>query len=246
MYETKRAAWTAGVAVKTGMIVLAILTFALTGCSDADTLGDEPPREIVINGAPTWENGIGELVALKCGYCHAVPRPEVAPTNIVTDLDLNHYDTRLVDGQVIRGGDSIGRWLYDGILDQPITYYDDTSQPRQMPLDYGTPLTDAEKAMLITWSEAGAPRNDTAEITSDDLNLGADLFFRGCDGCHNLGDGLALDENTVYGPPFRRNAVSQAKIKSMWLERIEPQPLTDEQAAAIQAFILQDLLADTP
>ncbi|CAM2007259.1 cytochrome c [Acanthopleuribacter pedis] len=228
-------------------VCLLLLLTGLTACSDADTLGDEPPREVVINGAPTWENGIGELVQLKCGYCHAVPRPPIAPENIVTDLDLNTYDTRIVDGQVIRGADSIGRWIYDGILDQAVPYYDDTSQPRQMPLDYGTPLTEAEKGLLLTWSEAGAPRNAAGEPPPGDKSVGLGLYFQGCDGCHNIGDGLALDENTVFGPALRPAAVTQAKIKSMWLERINPsEPLSDDQAAALQAYILEDLLPNLP
>ena len=46
-----------------GLFVLGF-TMLLMSCSEADTMGDEPPDEIVIEGTPTWENGIGELVEL--------------------------------------------------------------------------------------------------------------------------------------------------------------------------------------
>ena len=40
--------------------LLALMVGAsLIGCADVDTLGDEEPTEVVIQGEPTWENGIG-------------------------------------------------------------------------------------------------------------------------------------------------------------------------------------------
>ncbi|CAM2067167.1 Cytochrome c domain-containing protein [Sulfidibacter corallicola] len=226
-----------------GALIVALATVA---CSEADTLGEDPPVEIVIQGEPTWENGIGELVTLKCGYCHAYPKPEVAPNDIVTDLDLTVYDTAIVDGTVIRGADAIGRWIYEGILDQPVTFFDDTSMPRQMPLDYGTQVTEREKAYLEAWSDAGAPRNDQPDPDDGDPENGGQLYVRGCDACHLFGEGFEID-GLVIGPAMRRDAISTAKIKSMWLERIDPTtPLTDGQAADIRAFLLTRVTKNEP
>ena len=66
----------------------------LYSCSDADSLGDEPPREVTITSA-TYNGGIGELLALKCGYCHAWPRPDTAPDNVVEDMDLTDIEDDL-------------------------------------------------------------------------------------------------------------------------------------------------------
>lgn len=222
---------------------LCLLGLGLMDCSEADTLADEPPVEVVIEGMPSWQNGVGALVQLKCGYCHAVPRPDIAPNNTPLDLDLNHYATRLVEGQVVRGGDSLGRWLFDGILDQAVTVYDDTSMPRQMPLNYGTPLTNREKTAMLLWSNLGAAHGDEGPPAAGDFEQGARLYFEsGCVDCHdNRGGGAALNEDLYLGPPIRRQAVTLAKIKSMWLHRIAPDPLSDQDAAHIRTYLLDVL-----
>ncbi|MGA0261350.1 MAG: hypothetical protein ACO3NI_14465, partial [bacterium] len=73
-----------------GLFVLGF-TMLLMSCSEADTLGDEPPDEIVIEGTPTWENGIGELVELKCASCHQVPASSYTPHGTPENLDLRYY-----------------------------------------------------------------------------------------------------------------------------------------------------------
>jgi len=229
-----------------GLLALALWTL---GCSDADTLGDEPPPEIVIQGAPTWENGVAELIELKCAYCHAIPLPPLAPDDIVADLDLARYDTyTTADGQVIRGADAIGSWIVQGLLEQPVAAFADfnTGAPLeagQMPLDYGTQLTAAERTALEMWSEAGSPRNDAPEPQGD-ADAGRNLYFN-CDFCHGAnGEGLRTQDGLFFGPPLRRASVTVAKLKSMWLDRAQAgQPLTDQQAADLRAYILQ-LLGD--
>lgn len=219
------------------MFILLSLGF-LTRCSEADTLADEPPQEVVIQGEPTWENGMGELISLKCGYCHAHPKPDIAPDNIVRDMDLNVYETRIVDGDVIRGADAIGRWIYDGILDNEVALYDPQNPVRSMPLDYGTPVTEREKAYFEQWSNNGSKRNQNPEPTQGDSEEGADIWFDECVECHDIGGGVTID-GVVIGPPIRPETLTVAKIKSMWLHKAEEDdPLTDEEAAAVRAFIL--------
>jgi mono/diheme cytochrome c family protein len=217
---------------------LGLLFLTLAACSDADSLGDEPPVTFTITGAPTWANGIGTLTETKCGYCHAVPRPEIAPSNTPTDLDLNRYTTQVINGEVVRGGDSIGRWLFDGILDHPVTQYADTTKPRQMPLDYGTPVTDQEKTYYLAWSNAGSPQGNEVQPDTGDLDLGAQLYFTACVSCHDIGNGVPLPSGEFLGPALRPESITVAKVKSMWLDKWSTEPLSDEEAASIRLFAL--------
>ena len=122
-------------------------SFLLLACSEADTLGDEPPTEIVIEGTPTWRNGIGELVELKCASCHQVPASSYTPEGTPATLDLRHYGT----AGSVRGGDSLEVWINAGILEQKL------GGIRKMPLEYATPLTDREITYLKDWANNGAP-----------------------------------------------------------------------------------------
>lgn len=216
----------------------------LVGCSDADTLGDEPPVSFNITGRLTWENGIDDLVRTKCAYCHTVPRPDIAPQDITPDLDLNQFETRLVGDEVIRGADAIGSWINEGLLEGPVDIFSDLDNPRQMPLDYGTQLTADEITVLRDWSDLGLPRDET-EPTGGDADAGADPYFDTCATCHAFGAGVQLGNGLWVGPPFRRNAVTVAKIRSMWLHKIEPRVLSDQEALDIKAFILEVLLPES-
>ena len=132
-----------------GLFVLGF-TMLLMSCSEADTLGDEPPDEIVIEGTPTWENGIGELVELKCASCHQVPASSYTPYGTPENLDLRYYQPS--EGQ---GGYSLRFWIGDntteGILEKPLGVI------RKMPLEYATPLTDREITYLKDWASSGSP-----------------------------------------------------------------------------------------
>ena len=122
-------------------------SFLLLACSEADTLGDEPPTEIVIEGTPTWRNGIGELVELKCASCHQVPASSYTPEGTPATLDLRHYGT----AGSARGGDSLEVWINAGILEQKL------GGIRKMPLEYATPLTEREITYLKDWASSGSP-----------------------------------------------------------------------------------------
>ena len=132
-----------------GLLLICCL-FLMLACSEADTLGDEPPTEIVIEGSPTWENGIGELVELKCASCHQVPASSYTPHRTPEDLDLRYYQPS--EG---RGSHSLRFWIGDntteGILEKPL------GVTRKMPLDYATPLTDREISYLKDWVSNNSP-----------------------------------------------------------------------------------------
>jgi len=219
-----------------GLAVCGLL-LSLMACSDADTLGDEPPIEIAIGAEPTYQNGVGELLKVKCGTCHAHPLTELSPDNIVTDLDLNTYLTRVEAGEVIRGADSIGRWIFEGILDHGVDRFLDTSEPRKMPLDYATPVTPSEKQALLAWSASGSPFSPDDTLPDGNADNGANNYFTYCTECHDLGNGAAL-EDKWFGPGIRPSAVTLAKVKSMWLHKAQPEPLSDGDAADLAAFIL--------
>jgi len=227
------------------LVALLSLVPLLLHCSDADTLGDEPPVEFQVTGDLTYENGINQLLEVKCGYCHGWPVPPVAPDGIVDDLDLNTYETRLVNGKVIRGADALGIWIFEGILDHEVVKFNNTSAPRKMPLDFGTPLTSNEKTLLTDWDAAGAPRNSTAQPFGDP-NAGASLYTP-CASCHIGGGGFQIGDNLWQGPPLRREAITTAKLKSMWLHKLhetEQRELSDQEAADLRAYILTVLLPE--
>ena len=83
--------------------LLICCSFLLLACSEADTLGDEPPTEIVIEGTPTWRNGIGELVELKCASCHQVPASSYTPHGTPENLDLRYYQPSEGQGGILYG-----------------------------------------------------------------------------------------------------------------------------------------------
>ena len=138
--------------------LLICCSFLLLACSEADTLGDEPPTEIVIEGAPTWRNGIGELVELKCASCHQVPAASYTPADTPMYFDLRYYE----DQENILGAKKIFNFWSDnstGSIRIRILQ-GDFGGKRKMPLDYATPLTVQEIESLEKWVEQGALLNN--------------------------------------------------------------------------------------
>lgn len=235
------------------MRILLLLVFLLQACSEADSLGDVPPVEVSIVGEPSYSNGIGELLSLKCGYCHAFPLPELAPDNVVADLDLTTFLTRVEDDAVIRGADAIGRFLQDGLLDHDVNIYVDNRMfpppfidVRQMPLDYGTPVTNMEKQALHAWVEAGLPIDANPANLMGDASAGA-VHWSSCNYCHGLaGEGLVGSSGRWLGPAFHIEDVTISKIQSMWLWSkallgSAPTALPDQDAADLRAFLFSIL-----
>ncbi|MCB1044019.1 MAG: c-type cytochrome [Acidobacteria bacterium] len=221
------------------LILFGVCLLALN-CSNADSLGDEPPVEIAVSGSPTYLNGVGELLKVKCGYCHAHPLTDLSPDNIVNNLDLNSYETRLDGDLVVRGADAIGRWIEEGILEHDVAIFVDSVDPRKMPLDYGTPLTQREIASLHQWSDLGSPKGDEPPPLAGNADHGESLYDLNCGYCHgDDGEGVPADNGYYYGPQIRRSAVTAAKVKSMWLHRsLQGSPLSDSDAADIVAHVV--------
>ena len=135
----------------TYVLLLFLLSASLLfGCSKADTLGGNAPEEVVISGAPTWENGIGELVRSKCASCHVIPFSCYTPPNTPSTLNLSVYD----NSSNIRGANILGIWINSGILEKELT-----GIVRKMPLEYATPLTSGEIESLKSWATSGSPKN---------------------------------------------------------------------------------------
>lgn len=171
----------------------------LTACMGADTRGNEAADHIVISGTPTWENGIGQLMASKCAVCHQVPRLPSSPVNVPADLDLRYEIT----SGAIRAAEDIAAPITLGILQHALNY--GTSMPipvQAMPLAYSTPLYAVEKTALETWASnvIAADQANTAPIV-DLVAEGALLYKRHCQGCHGLygTGGLAKKSLRNYG-----------------------------------------------
>lgn len=129
------------------MLVLAVVgSGVLAGCLDAESRGGEQVDEVTISGTPTWDNGIGELMQLKCGTCHQVPGGPLSPANVPGDLDLNIHSSAEAG---LRGAQDILRFIDAEIL------RNSTGGTQQMPLEYATPLTSGEIDALESWSAGG-------------------------------------------------------------------------------------------
>jgi hypothetical protein len=76
-----------------------------------------------------------ELMQLKCGVCHQVPRPKRAPRTIPADLDLN-----LLTGT---GGIRGARDALTAVQAQVLAGV--------MPLEFATPLTALERQAILSW-----------------------------------------------------------------------------------------------
>lgn len=130
------------------LALLAAAAAALSGCLQADALGDEPPDEVAVGTPPRWDNGVAALMNLKCAVCHQVPPPDVAPQHTPTGFDLRYHITA---PSGLPGAIAILPALTGGVLRGEYG-----GAPR-MPPDYATPLTPAEQDALETWAVNGGP-----------------------------------------------------------------------------------------
>jgi cytochrome c5 len=180
------------------------------GCSEADSLGDKAPDEVLLETSPTWENSVKDLVQMKCALCHTVPPNDLTPDNAPADLDLRFYEG--TEGK--RGANILGSWINAGILDGPV------NETPQMPLNYSTPLTHQEIEGLKTWVSLGLPEKED-ELSSDPANTsdegsaddavtfsgnpdnGKTLYTSICATCHGStgkgGRGPSLNQCSVCG-----------------------------------------------
>jgi mono/diheme cytochrome c family protein len=115
-----------------GLLVLSPL---LGGCLQADTLGDKPPDEVQVGSPPAWDNGMGELMTLKCGVCHQRPLPKNAPDETGSDYD---FTVQHASGEGGGAADALGD-------------IKEIVRGGEMPPDFATPLTDAERQAILDW-----------------------------------------------------------------------------------------------
>ena len=125
--------------------MLALAVPLLAGCVDADTLGDEPPTVVQVGDPPTWKNGVGELMQLKCGVCHTVPPNDLSPDNTPNDFDLNYHVTSPLG---VPGAVRVIPDIQGGILKA-------SAEKDRMPPLYATPLVPSEIKALKDWADGG-------------------------------------------------------------------------------------------
>lgn len=119
---------------------LVLAAAAAGGCMEANTLGDEPPDEVPVGSPPAWSNGMQELMTLKCGVCHQVPRPQSAPEQTPDDYDFTvlHGTAKGEDNEAVGAGDAVGE-------------IQSVVQSGAMPLEFATPLTANERGAILAW-----------------------------------------------------------------------------------------------
>lgn len=185
------------------------LALPLGGCMEASTLGQQAPDHVLITGTPTWSNGIGQLVNLKCANCHQVPRLASSPQNVPADLDLRFEKSF----GAIRAAQDIAAQIALGVLQHDLVYGDGRAgyvnaslnvTVHKMPLLFSTPLYADEITALQTWAGAwdsttktvGASGVLAAELAGASPTLsganpmtvadGEVLYKRHCQSCHGV------------------------------------------------------------
>ena len=164
------------------------ISLTLASCMDASTLGAQAPDHVVINGTPSWDNGIKQLMNTKCATCHQVPRLLSSPQNVPTDLDLRYETT----SGAIRAGEDIAAQIKLGILKHGIVYKPGVVTVSTMPLSFGTPLYTDEITAMETWA------NDVV-AKSTSIADGALLYKRHCQACHGMYGAGGLVQRSVIG-----------------------------------------------
>jgi len=189
---------------------------------DASTLGQEPADHVIITGTPTWSNGIGQLVNLKCAICHQAPRLPSSPGNVPADMDLRFESTY----GAIRAAEDIAAPISLGVLRHALVY-DDGGYTKPinitidaMPLPFATPLYADEITALESWAGnvvAAQAAYTSPTLTGANPMTAADgevLYKRYCQGCHGVyGAGGPVQwplqgYTATAGPSFARAILS--------------------------------------
>jgi hypothetical protein len=171
--------------------IVALLSFGiaiLISCSSAD-FGDKSPVTVSVNtAAPTWDNGIGALVASKCDNCHAKALSAFVPG------EIKDNPARYAVGFA----ETEDRFLGYGAISYA-RVFNDSAKP--MPPNYGTPLSEDEKTALkkylednvVNKSEAGDARETfvtatCGSVAPSTLTFASDILpvaTAACLGCHS-------------------------------------------------------------
>lgn len=247
-------------------LIALIACLPLGGCTGATTLGQEPAEHVVITGTPTWSNGIGQLVSLKCVGCHQVPRLAISPQNVPTDLDLRYEKT----AGAIRAMEDIAAQISLGLLQHDLVYgngsYGNTGlivTVRKMPLEFSTPLYADEVTALESWAStvvaAGAANTSPVLSGATPMSVadGELLYKRNCQNCHGVyGAGGSVQRSlrgytANAGPAFANAIKSTAPVYPMntWPLLVQfanlctptgsPTSCNGTQLEAIAAFLAQ-------
>jgi mono/diheme cytochrome c family protein len=216
-------------ALRPALAALAMIV-ALSGCLQATTEGGDAPDTVTISGTPTWSNGVGHLMAVKCAVCHQQPRPTIAPNTIPTDMDLR---LQTLSGTT-RGGEAIAAYIGAGILSHAVL------TDRQMPLDYATPLVASEIAALETWAANVTPPVVSGTTAAD----GAILYTFSCQGCHGIGGNGGKYTSVFFADVATiKQALACNTSPSSCSQTMYTWPglinLTDAQLQAISAYLQQ-------
>jgi hypothetical protein len=115
------------------------LALAMTGCGDygSDPGGTEPPPPE--GRLATWDDGVGDLLERECSLCHSDPPALGAPGG----FRLDRYDGAAAGGGLLGAYEKRDRIAARSVAG--------TSMPS------GGPLSDADRAYLQEWIDAGAP-----------------------------------------------------------------------------------------
>ncbi len=216
-------------------VLAVLLGAALGGCLQANTLGGDAPDAVTIAGTPTWNNGVGQLMALKCAPCHQQPRPATAPRNIPTDIDARMQAA----AGAVRGGEDLAPYIAAGVLRHNVLYIS------RMPLPFATPVVESEAQALEAWAAAMQPPAVSGTTAAD----GAVLYAYACQGCHGIngagavytniqGGGFAGDGSTICGPLNGTivQAICTVPIMQTWPGL---SALTNAQITALYNFLAQ-------
>ena len=168
-------------------VLIGCVLAILSSCSSAD-FGDKSPVTVSVNtAAPTWDNGIGALVASKCDNCHAKTLSAFVPGEIKDNPA--RYAVGLAESEV--------RFLGYGAISYA-RVFNDAAKP--MPPSYGTPLSADEAAALKKYLEDNViNKSDTAaaretfltatcgSVAPSTLTFASDIVpvaTAACLGCH--------------------------------------------------------------
>lgn len=160
--------------------------FAVAGCEAYD-LGDENAPAVAVNAsAPTWENGVREVLARRCDNCHAKEARSfapgtVAPYKVGFSTDKAAFEKKWASAS--------------------LAAINDKASP--MPPDYADPLSADERKALETYlkkvTDAANPLSECTKTTTS-YTYARDIapVVESCQGCHSgtaqYGGGAKLEE----------------------------------------------------
>jgi len=168
----------------------------LWGCGAYD-LGDEKPIAVTVNAtAPTWDNGIGELVNKKCANCHMPlsKRGEFVPADVPKRTILDIAKQSFFDSQGAVQDQGYAMLVYRRTFQDPVN---------PMPKKFATPLVGDEAAALKKYLESQGFGDQCAAGGSTTLTY-ADVQPKinstcASSGCHNTGNSARKSLDSLEG-----------------------------------------------